>query len=589
MDFAAISIRSKRRKVENLRKAVPTPELTLAAEMNLRVQGKKVEAELVKEILHTTPTRASRISKAWGSSNKAFDIQSFTPTEALALMLDTDISRQGYQILRTQSKNKGADIYPSYKKIQDEKKLCYPSSSAIEVSESKAEVKLQALLDHTTQRISKIIEDVSEKTDGNIVKFCTLLSKWGLDGSGSQSTYKQVKHGHDYDDSHLLMTCFVPLQLFCGDGESKEILWHNPTPSSTRYCRPIKLEFVKETYEIIRKEEFHVSDQISKLMPTIIHTTVGEIKVHHKLTLSMVDGKVINSLTGTKSAQKCNVCSAGPAEMNKIDKVMQRKIDVKALELGLSTLHAYLRFMHWLLQVSYKLDTKRYYKTSENKLQIEKRKADIQNQFKKECGLLVDFVKGNFGTTNDGNSARRFFQDPATSSRITGIDKGLIDRCDTILRALSSGYAVNVEAFKHFAIETARLYVKLYEWYPMPASVHKVLIHGSEAIQVAFLPIGMLSEEAQEARNKDFRKFREHKSRKISRTDTMKDVFNMMMITSDPFISTIRTSPRKRKQKMKKAVRYLIDGTPDEEDETDEEEKTDDEEEADKEEETDAE
>lgn len=163
MDFAAISIRSKRRKVENLRKAVPTPELTLAAEMNLRVQGKKVEAELVKEILHTTPTRASRISKAWGSSNKAFDIQSFTPTEALALMLDTDISRQGYQILRTQSKNKGADIYPSYKKIQDEKKLCYPSSSAIEVSESKAEVKLQALLDHTTQRISKIIEDVSEK------------------------------------------------------------------------------------------------------------------------------------------------------------------------------------------------------------------------------------------------------------------------------------------------------------------------------------------------------------------------------------------------------------------------------------------
>ena len=39
----------------------------------------------------------------------------------------------------------------------------------------------------------------------------------------------------------------------------------------------------------------------------------------------------------------------------------------------------------------------------------------------------------------------------------------------------------------------------------MPPTVHKMLIHGGEIIRRALVPIGWLSEEAQEARNKDYR------------------------------------------------------------------------------------
>jgi len=42
----------------------------------------------------------------------------------------------------------------------------------------------------------------------------------------------------------------------------------------------------------------------------------------------------------------------------------------------------------------------------------------------------------------------------------------------------------------------------------MPSSIHKILIHGEEIIKAAVLPIGMLSEEALESRNKDFKKYR---------------------------------------------------------------------------------
>lgn len=42
-------------------------------------------------------------------------------------------------------------------------------------------------------------------------------------------------------------------------------------------------------------------------------------------------------------------------------------------------------------------------------------------------------------------------------------------------------------------------FVKLYEWYKMPASAHKILIHGADVMDTLLLPIGQLSEEASEA------------------------------------------------------------------------------------------
>ena len=79
-------------------------------------------------------------------------------------------------------------------------------------------------------------------------------------------------------------------------------------------------------------------------------------------------------------------------------------------------------------------------------------------------------------------------------------------------------------AFKTYALDTARFYVREYGWYPMPAAVHRVLIHGADIISVALLPIGMLSEDAQESRNKDFRTKR---CKKTSRVETNEDLINI--------------------------------------------------------------
>jgi hypothetical protein len=61
----------------------------------------------------------------------------------------------------------------------------------------------------------------------------------------------------------------------------------------------------------------------------------------------------------------------------------------------------------------------------------------------------------------------------------------------------------------------------------MPATIHKLLVHGSHIKENAPLPIGQLSEEAQEARDKDFKRVRENYTRKISRIATNEDELNV--------------------------------------------------------------
>lgn len=168
--------------------------------------------------------------------------------------------------------------------------------------------------------------------------------------------------------------------------------------------------------------------------------------------------------------------------------------------------------------------------------------------------LWQDF--GGSGTSNDGNTTRRFFEyvrrsgvgstEKATSffdgsedislagdlvkktTRLLQLDKPelkgkaekLIENFSIILKTLNSGFAIDVNSFKQFCSEAAELYLdeKLFKWYPMPPTVHhRVLIHGAEVIRAAKVPIGALCEEPQGSRNKDIKNYREMRARKCSR------------------------------------------------------------------------
>lgn len=212
-----------------------------------------------------------------------------------------------------------------------------------------------------------------------------------------------------------------------------------------------------------------------------------------------------------------------------------------------------------LLHLSYKLEIKKWQaRSTEEKSIVLRKKTAIQLKFRERTGLLVDIPKQGSGTTNDGNTARRFFSDPASSSDITGVDKTLIEKFAVILKTIACSFAIDTQAFGMYTLETAKLYVQLYSWYYMPASVHKILLHGADIVQKAILPIGQLSEEAQESRNKDYKYYRQHHARKYSRIATNEDLFRRLLLSSDPIITSFRSRNKTTCLNLPNEVTYLL-------------------------------
>jgi hypothetical protein len=273
------------------------------------------------------------------------------------------------------------------------------------------EVQLQALLDLTVRRIALSQEDVFAAVSHNNLQELVLVSKWGCDGSTGHSEYKQNSR-ENLRDSDMFISSFVPLQLYSSSAPNKVILWQNPRPSSVRYCRPIRLQFKKETTEISKHEIDYIEKQISDLKKTQVRVANKTFFVTHQMALTMLDGKICNAITDTTSAQKCYICNATPTQMNNVAGVTVREVDETAYRFGLSLLHAWIRFFECIIHISYRLDFKKWQvRQPEERELFANRKKRVQEDFKTQLGLLVDHVKpGGSGTSNDGNTARRLFR-----------------------------------------------------------------------------------------------------------------------------------------------------------------------------------
>lgn len=128
--------------------------------------------------------------------------------------------------------------------------MCYPGD--IRITEIEAEVKLQSLLGHTIKRLVMVEKESIIQAQNELQQQSNVISifKWGCDGFSDLSRYKQKFTAEfDNDDSFMFVVSIVPLQIKCGD----IILWDNKRPSSTRYCRPIRIILEKESTDLVIK------------------------------------------------------------------------------------------------------------------------------------------------------------------------------------------------------------------------------------------------------------------------------------------------------------------------------------------------
>ena len=183
-------------------------------------------------------------------------------------------------------------------------------------------------------------------------------------------------------------------------------------------------EIIKETLKgtVINAEVERIQAEISSLGCYTFSVRGKSFSVKFEMILSMIDGKILQTLNETPHMGTCSICGAKPSEMNDLTRVRNRV--PRAEHMSMSPLHARIKFMECILKISYKLPTidQGYAKDVERTIE-EARKKQIQEKFRSILGLRVDMVKQGVGTWNDGNTSRRFFADVARCAEITGMNE----------------------------------------------------------------------------------------------------------------------------------------------------------------------
>lgn len=151
----------------------------------------------------------------------------------------------------------------------------------MEITESKCEAPLKDVLEHVVRRLILYLNIRTEVETEIIVYF-----KWGFDGTNVQS-YKQKFSNDSNTDNQVLSTSCSPLKVV--EKDSGRVLWFNENSASTRLCTCFRLQFIKESNEVIQLEKEYVENQINAL--DIFK--IDNFKVSCQVDLSMIDGKVI--------------------------------------------------------------------------------------------------------------------------------------------------------------------------------------------------------------------------------------------------------------------------------------------------------
>lgn len=381
--FDQCSERTKKRRMDEIRQSKNVEEIE-GAYMDIIRKKNNADADIISSLNHASPESKENILRV--IRGELCTVTKYSPDEALALMVDLNLTTSQYIHLYNQGKQQNSDIYPPYNQIVEAKGRCYPSSDSITVSDYGAAIALQSLVDHTTERLIKTLnENKIRELEQPILE---IIFKWGLDGASGQSCHKQTftNDSGNSSDASVFVIAMVPLVIKSGD----IVVWKNPQPSSTKLCRPIKFDFMKESRESTNEQYKLIDDQIEELKETVVINNGQQLAISHKFYSTMVDGKSINYLTENPSHGNCHICQAKPSQMNDFEAIKQRQCNDEYYAFGISSLHCWIRFLECLLHISYRLRFKKWKVcTVKDKKICKETKERIQLAYRLEKGKCV--------------------------------------------------------------------------------------------------------------------------------------------------------------------------------------------------------
>lgn len=229
-----------------------------------------------------------------------------------------------------------------------------------------------------------------QSTDLTLLESVMMFS-WGFDGCSGFScynqSYKSAEENVSQSDGNLFVTTVIPLRLLYNSDTKNIILWNNRTTQSPKSCRPLCIQCIPESTDVILKQKNDIEEEIDKLELLEI-TLDGEyrIRINFTLFLTLIDGKVLNIITNTKSMQTCPICHITPSMFNDLSNKDKGLFlpDPKSLQYSLSPLHAWIKIFEVCLNISYRKNIKVWQvKSKKHKLEF----ADRKKIYKIFCGM----------------------------------------------------------------------------------------------------------------------------------------------------------------------------------------------------------
>jgi hypothetical protein len=425
----------------------------------------------------------------------------------------------------------------------------------------------------------------------------------GCDVSGGHKVYNAASSlNENIDTSHFMVGGIALVQL-CLNDEAGTVLYNVKNPSCDDNERPILICPGKDTREL-NDLTFEAIDQgIKKVQEETINLNYTEseenedfeIEFTVKIELSQLDGKALAVGLGLQGAY-CTMCKCSSAESQSPERIKQlfrierniesiqqlyedlvvededgnefiptkpndyhirqgltqKPLTTQDIAQNFPILHSTLRCLSFFEQVAYRLNAnvqimgrgKRL--TVYQKDKISTAKQDFISQAKTELKIIFDSPRSDGGSSDDGNTAKRFFA-AENRAAVINLFKGtvhekavlqqLIQNFSIILRVISTKRLIDADAFEDFCNKTYLLLCEEFPWVSVSTSVHRLLGHSAERIRLnQGYGLGMVSEEGLEALHKLVRCFRELGARKTSLEDNIQDVFTHLFIRSDPTI-----------------------------------------------------
>ena len=391
-----------------------------------------------------------------------------------------------------------------------------------------------------------------------------------------------------------MLVCFALREVKVVNGEGVSASWSSTTGGANKpqNTRPLALFPSKESKELLEEFIPVVEAEVATIKADGVTVKVGEMEVQARCRsadLTMADGKMVTTLLRLGGAY-CSMCVKSQVECHDLHVVQEgfliersiqsltdlalsltdkdtgevmksrgdyatrqgicdKPITTSDVTKNIPVCHSKIRTTEWLVELLVRYKSHQKWWTATNNVKYcKEEKEDYSRSRLQMQELLYQNLAVNIGDPGDMVTGNAFVKLSADLSRqflcslvkeeIQG-DFGiaLLGLCAAVKIINSQKRKVNIDKFRQMLVETYCKLLICFPWCPVSPSVHRILAHSWEVIELNnSFGLGNLSEEGLEALNKYVRSRRETGARKDCTLNNFTDTFNHLWDRSRPTI-----------------------------------------------------